>query len=100
MEGVESIEVNSSHHQAIDRLGEGLAVVARAPDGTIEAVEDPRRDFLIGVQWRAETLVDRPHEEALFGALRRCVPCGCQPSWGGSTNWLTIRFAARRGSTP
>lgn len=62
----EGIEVNSFHHQAIDRLGEGLAVVARARDGTIEGVDDPRRDFLIGVQWHAETLVDRPYEAALF----------------------------------
>ncbi|HEX2095999.1 MAG TPA: gamma-glutamyl-gamma-aminobutyrate hydrolase family protein [Solirubrobacterales bacterium] len=60
------IEVNSFHHQAIDRLGDGLAVVARAPDGTIEAVEDPQRDFLIGVQWHAETMVERPYEAALF----------------------------------
>ncbi|HEX9967644.1 MAG TPA: gamma-glutamyl-gamma-aminobutyrate hydrolase family protein [Solirubrobacterales bacterium] len=60
------LEVNSFHHQAIDRLGEGLAVVARAGDETIEAVEDPEREFLIGVQWHAETLVDRPYEAALF----------------------------------
>jgi putative glutamine amidotransferase len=60
------LDVNSFHHQAIDRLGEGLLVTARAPDGTIEAIEDPRRDFLIGVQWHAETLVHRPYEEALF----------------------------------
>lgn len=60
------IEVNSFHHQAIDRLGEGLAIVARAPDGTIEAVEDPERDFLIGVQWHAETMIERPYEAALF----------------------------------
>ena len=60
------LEVNSFHHQAIDRLGEGLAVVARAGDETIEAVEDPDREFLIGVQWHAETLVDRPYEAALF----------------------------------
>jgi putative glutamine amidotransferase len=78
-DGAAELEVNSFHHQAIDRLGEGLQVVARAPDGTIEAVEDARREFLIGVQWHAETLVHRPYEAALFrsfvdacrGVLRR-----------------------------
>jgi len=60
------VDVNSFHHQAIDRLGDGLRISARAPDGTIEAIEDPGRRFLIGVQWHAETLVHRPHEAALF----------------------------------
>jgi putative glutamine amidotransferase len=62
----EELDVNSFHHQAIDRLGESLRVSARAPDGTVEAIEDPSRRFLIGVQWHAETLVHRPYEAALF----------------------------------
>jgi putative glutamine amidotransferase len=64
--GATEIDVNSFHHQAIDRVGAGLRVSASAPDGTIEAVEDPDRPFLIGVQWHAETLVHRPYEAALF----------------------------------
>jgi putative glutamine amidotransferase len=67
------IAVNSFHHQAIDRLGAGLTIVARAADGTIEAVEDPERDFLIGVQWHAETMVERPYEAGLFrGFVESC----------------------------
>jgi putative glutamine amidotransferase len=64
--GGTEIDVISFHHQALDRLGEGLEVSARAPDGTIEGVEDPARPFLIGVQWHAETLVHRVYEAALF----------------------------------
>jgi putative glutamine amidotransferase len=63
---IDVIDVNSFHHQALDRVGEGLEVSARAPDGTIEGVEDPGRPFLIGVQWHAETLVHRVYEAALF----------------------------------
>jgi putative glutamine amidotransferase len=66
LEVADELDVNSFHHQAIDRLGEGLEVTARAPDGTIEAVEDPSREFVIGVQWHAETLVHRRYEAALF----------------------------------
>lgn len=58
--------VNSFHHQAIDRLGDGLVATAWAPDGTIEAVEDPSRPFLLGVQWHAELLTERPEEQLLF----------------------------------
>jgi putative glutamine amidotransferase len=64
--GTTTLDVNSFHHQAIQRLGDGLRISARAPDGTVEAVEDPGRTFVIGVQWHAETLVHRPFERALF----------------------------------
>jgi putative glutamine amidotransferase len=44
--------VDSYHHQAIERLGDGLEAVARGPHGVIEAVEMPRaRAFVVGVQW-------------------------------------------------
>jgi putative glutamine amidotransferase len=67
--GTEELAVNSFHHQAIDRLGRGLTAVAWADDGTIEAVEDRSRPFLIGVQWHAELLVHRREELSLFTAF-------------------------------
>jgi gamma-glutamyl-gamma-aminobutyrate hydrolase PuuD len=50
----DSCLVNSRHHQAPKRLGTGLAVSATAPDGVIEAIEDPSRRFCLGVQWHPE----------------------------------------------
>jgi putative glutamine amidotransferase len=58
--------VNSFHHQAVDALGRGLRVSARASDGTVEGIEGP--GFAIGVQWHAETLADARLFEALVAA--------------------------------
>ena len=76
--GTTRLRVNSFHHQAVDRLGAGLRVCGRAPDGTIEAIEDPVRSFVMAVQWHAETLVGAAAQMALFeelvavaGGLRR-----------------------------
>lgn len=56
--GETEFEVNSWHHQAVDRLGRNLRVAARGKDGVIEATEttDPKR-FLIGVQWHPEKMM-------------------------------------------
>src|SRR3954468_6791510 len=65
----ERIDVNSFHHQAIDRLGLGLEPVAWSDDGVIEAVEGPGDAFILGVQWHAECLTARPEQARLFMAL-------------------------------
>ena len=62
-------DVNSFHHQGVARLGGGLVITGRAPDGTVEALEAMDREFVIGVQWHAETLVARPEQAALFEAF-------------------------------
>ncbi len=49
-------EVNSMHHQGLDRIGYGLRVVARADDGLPEAVEAPALPYVVGVQWHPEEL--------------------------------------------
>jgi putative glutamine amidotransferase len=67
--GAGALDVNSFHHQAADRLGAGVRAVATAPDGTVEAIEDPSRPFWLGVQWHAEGMVERPEQLALFSGL-------------------------------
>ena len=55
--------VNSFHHQAVKQPGEGLKVVARAPDGVIEAMEWEEARWCVLVQWHPEHMVAR-HEHA------------------------------------
>jgi putative glutamine amidotransferase len=71
--GEEEVEVNSFHHQAIDELGDGLRVAARAPDGVVEGVDAPGRPFMVGVQWHAECLAGRNGERELFAGLVRAA---------------------------
>ena len=66
--GAATMQVNSSHHQAVRDAGPAAAVNATAPDGVIEGIEDPRHRFCIGVQWHPEFLID-PGDARLFAAL-------------------------------
>jgi len=50
----DSCEVNSRHHQAVKRVAQGFRVTATAPDGIVEAIEDPAARFCLGVQWHPE----------------------------------------------
>jgi putative glutamine amidotransferase len=59
------------HHQAIDRLADGLVVTGRAADGTIEAVELAGREFVLGVQWHPEQ-----DDQRLFDALVAAARAG------------------------
>jgi putative glutamine amidotransferase len=68
------IQVNSSHHQAIKKVAPPLVASAMASDGVIEAIEAPRRRFLLGVQWHPEFLY--AHDEIqrrLFRAFLRAA---------------------------
>jgi putative glutamine amidotransferase len=67
--GETSLEVNSYHHQAAAKLGRGLRAVAWAPDGIVEGIEAPERDFVLGVQWHAEAIAYDPAQALLFDSF-------------------------------
>jgi putative glutamine amidotransferase len=67
--GLADLQVNSFHHQGVDQLGRGLLAVGWSPDGVVEAIEAPGRDFALGVQWHAECLTERAEQMRLFESL-------------------------------
>jgi putative glutamine amidotransferase len=70
--GTDVLGCSSHHHQGVDRVGDGLAVTGRSPDGLVEAiereVEDPYAQvWMLGVQWHPEdTASEDPAQQALF----------------------------------
>jgi putative glutamine amidotransferase len=61
------LRVNSSHHQAIREVADGLRIGAKAPDGVIEAVESEDADwFFVGVQWHPESETASALDQQLF----------------------------------
>lgn len=69
--GRERMAVNSSHHQAVESLGQGLTVSAVSrEDEVIEGIEMPVRRFVVGVQWHPEAFWERSNDfRPLFQAL-------------------------------
>lgn len=68
--GADRVTPMSWHHQAVDRVGDGLRVVARASDGTVEALEHDTHPWLAVVQWHPElTAAGDPTQQRLFDAL-------------------------------
>jgi putative glutamine amidotransferase len=72
--GETELTVQSVHHQAVGRLGDGLRAVAWSEDGLVEAVESDRHGFLIGVQWHPERdALSDPRAMRLFEELVACA---------------------------
>jgi len=67
------VEVNSTHHQAVQRLAEPLIVSGVSSDGLVEAFELLGDRFVVGVQWHPERLGDRPAGAPLWRALVRAA---------------------------
>jgi putative glutamine amidotransferase len=68
-----SVEVNSLHHQAVDKVAPDLEVTAAAPDGIVEAVELPDHPFGLAVQWHPEWLTAHSRMRAFFAAFAAAV---------------------------
>ena len=66
-------KVNSRHHQSVKDVGNGFVVTARSEDGIIEAMEDPSKRFVLGVQYHPERMTQtaefREHRRKLFEAF-------------------------------
>lgn len=67
--GTGSVVVNSLHRQAVRTLGEGLVVVASESNGVVQAIEDARHPFRIGVQWHPEYMPQSAPQRRLFRTL-------------------------------
>jgi putative glutamine amidotransferase len=66
----QSLEVNTTHHQAVRRVGRGLVVNATAEDGLIEGLESSNHSFVLGVQWHPEILARKdPPQRRLFASF-------------------------------
>jgi gamma-glutamyl-gamma-aminobutyrate hydrolase PuuD len=70
----EEARVRCHHHQAVDRLGEGLRVSARADDDVVEAIELGGQRFVVGVQWHPEQ--DATDLRLVSGLLRAATEAG------------------------
>lgn len=69
----ENVTVNTSHHQAVKDIAEGFCVVAKAPDGTIEAMENEGASILC-VQWHPERLQDMEiYRKLIRDFVDRCI---------------------------
>lgn len=68
--GKKKIAVNSFHHQSVLKCGKNFRACAFSPDGVIEAMENKKHSFALGVQWHPETLYHANQcEKNIFTAL-------------------------------
>ncbi|WP_051340983.1 gamma-glutamyl-gamma-aminobutyrate hydrolase family protein [Azospirillum halopraeferens] len=82
--------VNALHHQSVDRLGDGLAVVARDRHGIVQATEAAGAPLRLGVQWHPEYLVADDRQQNLFRTLAAAA--------AGTATALTGREAPYRST--
>jgi putative glutamine amidotransferase len=70
--GADEIAVNSTHHQAVKAVGDGVAINATAPDGVIEGIEVADRRFCLGVQWHPEYSIGAGDDRIFDAFIAAC----------------------------
>ncbi|PYI55623.1 gamma-glutamyl-gamma-aminobutyrate hydrolase family protein [Paenibacillus flagellatus] len=74
--GERRLKVNSFHHQAVRKPGDGFVITAASGDGIAEAIESGRHRFALGVQWHPENMTgagDRPSRQLFEAFVQACV---------------------------
>ncbi|WP_457597290.1 gamma-glutamyl-gamma-aminobutyrate hydrolase family protein [Hydrogenimonas sp.] len=74
--GVPRLRVNALHHQAVERVGEGLRRAAHDANGLIQAVEGVAEGFVLGLQWHPEFMPYAWHSRKIFAAFAEAVKRG------------------------
>ena len=64
--------MNSAHHQSIKKPGKGLIINAISSDGVIEGIEDPKKNFCIGVQWHPEFFINNGDKKLIKYFIKSC----------------------------
>ncbi len=67
--GQAEAQVNALHHQSVAKTGRRLDIVAKDEHGIVQAIEDPKAPFVLGVQWHPEFLLSEGKQQNLFDAL-------------------------------
>jgi len=65
------MQVNSSHHQAVETVGKGVVISATAPDGVIEAIEYTEHPFCLGVEWHPEYLISNADANIIKALIKK-----------------------------
>jgi putative glutamine amidotransferase len=76
---VEELMVNSIHNQAVKKPGEGIEIVAKEFNKVVQSIESVVHDFIIGVQWHPEYLIQKKTHRRLFKALVKASKCAPVP---------------------
>ena len=67
--GVKELKVNALHHQAVEKAGKDIKIVAREPNEVVQGIESEAKNFILGVQWHPEYLIQKKRQRRIFKAL-------------------------------